>query len=271
MKLNHVILVIKNLNIAASTCNQSNESHHQSIAHVTNILKKYNITYTFSTDIYDPHGDLIISIGGDGTFLSACHKYSRIPILGINSMPMHSVGFFCAITAENFENYLIQLKNNIVTSTMLNVLSISIQNQPKPFIAINDVLFACQRPSGLAKYAITIGELKENQRSSGIWISSAAGSYGAILSAGGQSMPINSADIQFFVREPYRFQSASYRLSNDIVSKGNTIELLPQATDIALYIDGNIDMIPLDNQEIVQIKSLPSQINVFLPSNNIKN
>ena len=52
--------------------------------------------------------DLIITIGGDGTFLRASHCVETaadggsVPMLGINSAPRSSVGFFCAATADDF-------------------------------------------------------------------------------------------------------------------------------------------------------------------------
>ncbi len=38
----------------------------------------------------------MITVGGDGTLLAASHSVRDVPILGINSAPGYSVGFFCA-------------------------------------------------------------------------------------------------------------------------------------------------------------------------------
>ena len=40
--------------------------------------------------------DLVVTIGGDGTLLAASHAIGDTPILGINSAPDFSVGFFCS-------------------------------------------------------------------------------------------------------------------------------------------------------------------------------
>ena len=41
-------------------------------------------------------GDLVVTVGGDGTLLRASHEIGDgIPVLGINSAPRTSVGFFC--------------------------------------------------------------------------------------------------------------------------------------------------------------------------------
>ena len=59
--------------------------------------------------------DLVISVGGDGTFLEASHYISdNTPILGVNSDPLRSVGFFCSCTKENFEELfnILRVVNN---------------------------------------------------------------------------------------------------------------------------------------------------------------
>ena len=38
---------------------------------------------------------LVVTVGGDGTLLAASHHVGRAPILGVNSSPGSSVGFFC--------------------------------------------------------------------------------------------------------------------------------------------------------------------------------
>ena len=52
--------------------------------------------------------ELVIAVGGDGTLLAASHNVDDIPILGVNSAPKHSVGFFCAATRKDFRRYLDQ-------------------------------------------------------------------------------------------------------------------------------------------------------------------
>jgi hypothetical protein len=39
---------------------------------------------------------LVVAVGGDGTLLAASHNVAGVPILGVNSAPRYSVGFFCA-------------------------------------------------------------------------------------------------------------------------------------------------------------------------------
>lgn len=60
--------------------------------------------YTVS-NAFDYDAELIISIGGDGSFLSALHKHSLpdIPIIGINT---GHLGFFSETTPEGIDSFL---------------------------------------------------------------------------------------------------------------------------------------------------------------------
>jgi len=53
--------------------------------------------------------DLVISAGGDGTFLRAARRFkadSRVPLLGVNSSPSSSFGFFCATDYKHVSSLL---------------------------------------------------------------------------------------------------------------------------------------------------------------------
>src|SRR3989338_10354630 len=46
--------------------------------------------------------DLVIAVGGDGTFLHAARSITHAPILGVNSDPARSEAAFCAATRRTF-------------------------------------------------------------------------------------------------------------------------------------------------------------------------
>ena len=49
---------------------------------------------------------LVVAVGGDGTLLSASHSVDSAPVLGVNSAPRSSVGFFCCqIILRRFLSY----------------------------------------------------------------------------------------------------------------------------------------------------------------------
>src|SRR5262245_48886142 len=50
--------------------------------------------------------DLVVSVGGDGTLLSASHYVRDGMVIGLNSAPGDSVGRFCTANRENFAERL---------------------------------------------------------------------------------------------------------------------------------------------------------------------
>ena len=50
--------------------------------------------------------DLVIAVGGDGTFLQVARFVDDLPVLGVNSDPTSSVGFFTVAARDTFEEIL---------------------------------------------------------------------------------------------------------------------------------------------------------------------
>src|SRR5258708_5156489 len=78
---------------------QAHEEHIETLKRIQVELAKRKIEYRsiarskLTHEITDV--DLMISVGGDGTFLDASHFIGDVPILGINSATSSSFGHFC--------------------------------------------------------------------------------------------------------------------------------------------------------------------------------
>src|SRR5690606_17483311 len=59
-------------------------------------------------------------------------------------------------------------------------------------------------PAGMSRYRLSIGKKSEEQKSSGIWMSTAMGSTAAIKAAGGKVLEFTGREFQYLVRERYR-------------------------------------------------------------------
>ena len=91
-------------------------------------------------------------------------------------------------------------------------MQVEIDGVPVYSRVLNDVLFSHPIPAATTRYAIRRDGRAEEQRSSGVWIATAAGSTAAIHSAGGKILPITSQRLQFVVREPYEKRGVRYRV-----------------------------------------------------------
>ena len=183
--------------------------------------------------------DLVISIGGDGTFLSASHYVRRGVMIGINSAPHDSIGHFCCADRRGFSRLMKDYLSGRMLPRELARLAISIDDRGLAELALNDVLIAHNSPAATTRYIIEIGGRSEEQRSSGIWISTAAGSTAAIRSAGGRKMPLTSRRMQYLVRELYLEEGRSYNLARGLLSPEEEILIASKMPEAKLYIDGS--------------------------------
>lgn len=180
--------------------------------------------------------DLVVSVGGDGTFLAAAGQVVDTPILGVNSDPAHSLGLWTCADRHTFREQLSKALRGELEILRLQRLRITINGRAVPELAFNDVLFASRNPAAMTRYQLTVDAREEAQRSSGLWIATAAGSTAGIRSAGGRRMSLTSKRIQYVVREPYTWPARRYALTRGFASR---LLLIPMAGDASLWIDGS--------------------------------
>lgn len=182
--------------------------------------------------------DLIITVGGDGTALAASHFAGDIPLFGINSAPQTSTGFFCPAKPETFRKYLKGIFAGKRKPAVLPRLEVRINRAKLPYPALNDMLFACRLQGETARYRIGIGKKWEEQKSSGVWVATGAGSTAAIYSAGGKKDLPFSKKIQYLVREPFHYPKNNYRLLRGFLGPGRQISLVSEMRSGMIFIDG---------------------------------
>ena len=85
---------------------RTHENHFWGLSYVEAVLKNRKLKFTKArrgdSFDYSPY-DLIITVGGDGTFLEAARQVKDGIIWGVNSDPGWSVGRYCSGNPENFE------------------------------------------------------------------------------------------------------------------------------------------------------------------------
>jgi NAD+ kinase len=196
---------------------------------------------------------LVVSVGGDGTLLSASHNlHSNIPILGVNSDPNSSVGFFCAGNENNFEEYFTKAMDNACESISLTRMKVSKNGQSISSRVLNDVLLCHTNPATTSRYILDANGVVESQNSSGFWIGPAAGSTAARRSAGFEALPLVSKSLQLCVRELYYRPGSAPGRREIIAAPGSSIRVLSKMDNAAMYIDGDHKIVPIGlGEEIV--------------------
>lgn len=218
--------------------------HYATLKQVESVLKAYGFDHhqhLRSPKIQYTQYDFIISVGGDGTFLEAArHSTRQQLILGVNSDPSWSVGQFCATDVNGFEELLLKTLSK-PSFKKLNKLRVTFFDEKKPRMieCLNDVLFCHANPASMSRYIMAIGKKSEEQRSSGVWFSSAAGSTGAIFSAGGVKLPLESRSIQYIPRELYYAKTnAPYHLTGGVLKPASQITIASRMAHGRVFIDG---------------------------------
>lgn len=251
MKLNHVLVVYKHRvtsiseesgggSLKARLSARQNQ-HDAATQSVRAALENLGISHRFIDRNTLPQkfeGDLIITIGGDGTFLAAAHLAGGIPILGMNSMPGHSVGFFCAATAKDIASALRKIRADNFRRRALPLIKAKIDGKPLPHFALNEILFAPSSSAETARYEIRIKNRRETQKSSGVWIAAGPGSTAAISSAGGKKLPLASKRLQFLVREICPLPKRHHKLLRGILDEGEKISIISEMSNGIAFVDG---------------------------------
>lgn len=183
--------------------------------------------------------DLVISVGGDGTLLEASHMVrDRTPVLGVNSAPTFSVGFLTGCRAPTFGETIDALIEGRFVPLVVHRLSVSIGRHRLDEPVLNDVLFCHESPAQTSRYHLVTPAGEESQRSSGIWVSTAAGSTAALRSAGGTALPLDADRFAFAVREPYAPPGSAVRLTHGEIARDASLRVVCQLAEAKLYIDG---------------------------------
>lgn len=208
--------------------------------------------------------DLVISIGGDGTALGSSHYITRGAMLGVNSAPSDSVGHFCHSHRKNFAQRFEAILRGDWQQTRLARLAIFIDEKQIPELALNDVLIAHDCPAATTRYILQIGATQEEQRSSGIWIATAAGSTAGIKSAGGKVMPRHSQKIQYLVRELYREPNRQYGLVRGMIASDAEIVVASKMQESHIYVDGARTAYPFPFGTRVKIRRAEFPLQLFL-------
>lgn len=208
---------------------------------------KYNSIYRANlNDVKD--NDLIITVGGDGTFLELSHylKNPNIPVLAVNSDPVTgvsgaegSIGFFSCATKDNFGDVLDNI--DTIKKNRLQRFALYKNGILIPEYMLNDVLFANIKPAGTTRLRVN-GENKI--RHSGLLVGTSAGSTAFIYQEGGFKMPLDDHRLQYCIRS---VRNKTFEFANEL-----RVESLSRKAEFS--IDGEHVVYDFEIGSVVEIK-----------------
>lgn len=224
---------------------QAHEKHNETFSEVVRALTERGIEHQVTANLTRRQArsaSLVITVGGDGTFLRASHcidsdeRGDGAPMMGVNSAVGSSVGFFCCASLTNFAEHIDAIAAGKTRSRGLWRMRVLLNDRPLRDLALNDVLVAHEVPAETTVYTLSVDGVQQRQKSSGVWIATAAGSTGAIRSAGGTVLALDVAQIQYRVRELFPLSVTDHALIGGVVA--GKLELTSHIRSGVLYIDG---------------------------------
>jgi NAD+ kinase len=242
---------------------QAHEDHEATIEATRAALKELGAVALFrrrSDESSLQVADLVVTLGGDGTLLDTSHQVGvDVPVLAINSAPNDSVGHFCAASREDLRAVLADALAGKLRETRLTRMRVAIDDQVVSCRVLNDVLFSHKSPAATTRYAIHIDGQSETHKSSGVWVSTAAGSTAAIRSAGGRKQPIASKRLQYLVRECYAPEQHT-ALLRGFIAPGEQLSIQSHIRAGRLFIDGPHDVHAIDIGSTITLDRSPESL-----------
>jgi NAD+ kinase len=247
---------------------QAHAVHEEAMDAVLHALRglgvAFDLAYRADLKVTKKRYDLVVSVGGDGTFLQAARSIHRTPLLGVNSDPQRSEAVFCAATQRTFKRLCRRVLEGHVPSLRIYRLSLFLNGRRLSARALNDVLLAHDDPSTMSRSRLRIGGREEFQKSSGLWVSTAAGSSSAVWAAGGTRLRWGAKRFQYRPRELYRGRLSRCRLTGGVLGPRNRLRITWLMRRGAAFIDGPHVKVPLRFADQLDIRlSLADPLHVL--------
>lgn len=209
----------------------------------------------FGVNMAETEMDLVLTIGGDGTLLNACRKVAarNIPVCGIN---IGRLGFLADIELAELESKLEKILHKAYHIEERLMLMALIKRGDKMHCvgsAINDVVVTKGGVARMLRLGLSIDRsLVANYQADGIIVSTATGSTGYSLSAGG---PIINPRVKLLLETPICPHTLNARPMIISEEEEVCVQITASHRDIVLTFDGQDSCSLLPGDEIIVRKS----------------
>ena len=251
----------------ATAIRASHEAHERTVREVEDALSSVGadiVAVRLAGERFDDAGlDLVVTVGGDGTLLSASHFVGDVPVLAINSAPSHSVGFFCGAKSGSALTALRAAVAGGLRRAVLTRMAVTRNGELVTGRVLNDALYCHASPAATSRYLVKLGDVEEQQKSSGFWIGPAAGSTAAQRSAGGRVLPLSSKQLQLVVREPYTPRRESYRLKVARIPSERSLVVRSKMHDARIFLDGPDKVLEIGYGDVVEFSQAPQPLTII--------
>lgn len=247
------------------------DNHERTLAAVRKTLSAHKVS-EWQVDRLQPRDadgkDLVVTVGGDGTVLTANSLEGDVPMITVNSDPGGSIGMYTRCTAETFPALFNAWLSDSAQVEIIPRLQARFDGG-SVWRVLNECLFASANPAAMTRYLIEVDGQREIQRSSGVWVATASGSTAAIRSAGMDVIEAHTPALLFKVREPFHGGShgiggAPYRILDSKQLPPRGVKLVASMPGISIFIDGPHIHRPVPPGSAVEISASPTPLRLLM-------
>lgn len=240
------------------------------------VEQEYLPNYIFSKK------DLVIVLGQDGLVANTAKYVHDIPIIAVNPAPETYDGILLPFGVENF----IQAVQSVLHGTynyQTVTMAVAEMNDGQRLLAFNDLFIGPERHTS-ARYNLSFRDQNENQSSSGIIVSTGAGSTGWLSSLFNMANSINRTfyglddfpyqpfsreekKLVFVVREPFLSKSSNIKLTSGLLQQGEELIIESQMPkDGVIFSDGILsDYMHFNSGSIVTVRVADETAKLVMP------
>ncbi|MCH2044439.1 MAG: sugar kinase [Saprospiraceae bacterium] len=222
-----------------------------------NMMRTQVVEQNFLPNFSFGEDDVVVVIGHDGLVANTAKYVHNKPILGVNPDPSLYDGILLPFTLKNYEKAVERVKQNKYQSKKVTMAEAKL-NDGQRLLAFNDFYIGHQSHKS-ARYKVNFQNREESQSSSGVIISTGAGSTGwlsslinmanCISSQFGSSTAIQQQRMSwdtdrliFIVREPFLSRASKINLTTGFITNQHKLRLessMPK--EGVIFSDGMMD------------------------------
>ncbi len=215
---------------------KENEIFHQSLSvvqrNLASVLKNKIVDRSFLPSFIFNNNQVVLAVGQDGLVANTAKYVQRIPIIAINPDPERFDGILMPFNSTNFLPAVDAVINNNYQSKLTSFAEAKL-NDGQRLLAFNDLFIGASSHIS-ARYQLTFNNHTEEQSSSGIIVSTKAGSTGWLSSVFNMSLGIHNfverdqrmkKDVKlkdnqllFAVREPFESKKTQIKTTVGIIA-----------------------------------------------------
>ncbi|MCB1159439.1 MAG: sugar kinase [Leptospiraceae bacterium] len=255
-------------------------------ASLDSVIKTKVIERDFLPSYMFSDSDIVIVVGQDGLVANTAKYTAGLPLIGVNPDPERYDGVLLPFQLSTCKNAVLQVLENRHRFREVSMALVEM-NDGQTLYGFNDV-FIGPRSHTSARYSITFRDSSENHSSSGIIISTGAGSTGWLSSMFNMAKGICQAfpgtgknhlsldfdcrlnwdaeELRFIVREPFISRTSEASLIAGSILKGEKLILESNMSNNGVIFSDGIDsdFIQFNSGSIATISLAPQKAKLVI-------